>query len=153
MKKFLILSAILTLILSVGCEKQPEEEPIEPPIQLEDPIEEEELKPYIDEKPEIILAEQEVVRQILVSKYGEDIVIAFEKLSKHEHFDFADKQLVIKEWVSHIGETHYDCYKIMEDGSEEPANFGGEYYIMGVYLSNEALIDLVAYHNAYVAIN
>lgn len=127
-------------------EKIPEEEPIEEPLPIP------ELPEQEPEEPEIILSPQEEARVDLVEKYGEDVVSAWERLSRDENFDYIGYQLVVEEHMGLEGELYYPCYKILEDGTYENAYVGGDYYVYGVFVSTEALFDLVDYHNAFFAI-
>ena len=128
-------------------EKIPEEEPIEEPLPIP------ELPEQEPEEPEIILlSPQEEARVGLVEKYGEEVVNAWERLSRDEHFDYIGYQLVVEEHMGPEGEVYYPCYKILEDGTYKDAYVGGDYYVYGVFVSTEALFDLVDYHNAFFAI-
>jgi hypothetical protein len=129
-------------------EKIPEEEhikeilPIDPELPKQEP-----------EEPEIILlSPQEQARDGIVEKYGEEVVSAWERLSRDENFDYIGYQLVVEEHMGPDGEPYYPCYKILEDGTYKDAYVGGDYYIYGVFVSTEALFDLVDYHNAFFAI-
>ena len=125
-------------------EKIPEEEPIEEPL----PIPE-----LPEQEPEIILlSPQEEARVGLVEKYGEEVVNAWERLSRDENFNYIGYQLVVEEHMGPEGELYYPCYKILEDGTYKDAYVGGDYYVYGVFVSTEALFDLVDYHNAFFAI-
>jgi len=125
-------------------EKIPEEEPIKEPMP--------ELPEQEPEEPEIILSPQEEARVEIVEKYGEEVVNAWERLSRDENFDYIGYQLVVEEHMGPEGELYYPCYKILEDGTYENAYVGGDYYVYGVFVSTEALFDLVDYHNAFFAI-
>lgn len=128
-------------------EKIPEEEPIEETLPIP------ELPEQEPEEPEIILlSPQEQARVDLVEKYGEEVVSAWERLSRDENFDYIGYQLVVEEHMGPEGEPYYPCYKILEDGTYENAYVGGDYYVYGVFVSTEALFDLVDYHNAFFAI-
>ena len=128
-------------------EKIPEEEPIEEPLPIP------ELPEQEPEEPEIILlSPQEEARVDLVEKYGEEVVSAWERLSRDENFDYIGYQLVVEEHMGPEGEVYYPCYKILEDGTYKDAYVGGDYYVYGVFVSTEALFDLVDYHNAFFAI-
>ena len=128
-------------------EKIPEEEPIEEPLPIP------ELPEQEPEEPEIILlSPQEQARVEIVEKYGEEVVSAWERLSRDEHFDYIGYQLVVEEHMGPEGEVYYPCYKILEDGTYKDAYVGGDYYVYGVFVSTEALFDLVDYHNAFFAI-
>ena len=128
-------------------EKIPEEKPIEEPLPVP------ELPEQEPEEPEIILlSPQEEARDKIVEKYGEEVVSAWERLSRDEHFDYIGYQLVVEEHMGPEGEVYYPCYKILEDGTYKDAYVGGDYYVYGVFVSTEALFDLVDYHNAFFAI-
>ena len=128
-------------------EKIPEEEPIEEPLPIP------ELPEQEPEEPEIILlSPQEEARVDLVEKYGEEVVSAWERLSRDKNFDYIGYQLVVEEHMGPEGEVYYPCYKILEDGTYKDAYVGGDYYVYGVFVSTEALFDLVDYHNAFFAI-
>lgn len=128
-------------------EKIPEEEPIEEPLPIP------ELPEQEPEEPEIVLlSPQEEARVDLVEKYGEEVVSAWERLSRNENFDYIGYQLVVEEYMGPEGEPYYPCYKILEDGTYKDAYVGGDYYVYGVFVSTEALLDLVDYHNAFFAI-
>ena len=128
-------------------EKIPEEEPIEEPLPIP------ELPEQEPEEPEIILlSPQEEARVGLVEKYGEEVVSAWERLSRDENFDYIGYQLVVEEHMGPEGEVYYPCYKILEDGTYKDAYVGGDYYVYGIFVSTEALFDLVDYHNAFFAI-
>ena len=126
-------------------EEIPEEEPIEEPLP-ESP----EREP---EEPEIILlTPQEEARVDLVEKYGEEVVNAWEKLSRDDFFDYIGYKLIVHEEYGPEGNIYYHCYKILEDGSLEDAYVGGNYYIYGVFVSDVAIFDLVDYHNEFFAV-
>ena len=128
-------------------EEIPEEEPIEEPLPLP------ELPEQEPEEPEIILlSPQEEARDDLVEKYGEDVVDAWEKLSKDEFFDYIGYELIVHEEYGPEGNIYYHCYKILEDGSSQDAYVGGNYYIYGVFISDVAIFDLVDYHNEFFAV-
>lgn len=119
-------------------------------IEQDEPIEEEQV-PVIE--PEVEFTAQEQARFDLVKKYGEDVVDAWEKLSRNEFFDYIGYELRIEEnYGLENGETWYYCYKVMEDGSLKDAYVGGNYYVYGIFISNEALFDLVEYHNEFFVI-
>lgn len=161
-KIFPITLVISILLLSAGCERnktnvieekepstkieeqQPEVKEPEQSIQ-EEPVQKEEEQEKVIEKE---LTEQEKARQELVDKYGEDVVAAWEKLSRDEFFNYIGYELIVQEEYGPYG-VYYTCYKIMEDGTLEDAYVGGEYYIYGIYVSNEAIFDLVDYHNEF----
>lgn len=100
---------------------------------------------------DILLNEKSYVRAKLVLKYGEDVVDAWERLAVDDFFDFKDYQVVIRENKGPNNETYLHCYKIMEDGTEEDIYVGGNYYVYGIFISDEAIVDLVDYHNNYIA--
>ena len=128
-------------------EEIPKEEPIEEPLPIP------ELPEQEPEEPEIILlSPQEEARDKIVEKYGEEVVSAWERLSRDENFDYIGYQLVVEEHMGPEGEVYYPCYKILEDGTYKDAYVGGDYYVYGVFVSTEALFDLVDYHNAFFAI-
>ena len=128
-------------------EEIPEEEPIEEPLPIP------ELPEQEPEEPEIILlSPQEEARVEIVEKYGEEVVSAWERLSRDENFDYIGYQLIVEEHMGPEGEPYYPCYKILEDGTYKDAYVGGDYYVYGVFVSTEALFDLVDYHNAFFAI-
>ena len=128
-------------------EEIPEEEPIEEPLPIPKLPEQEPEEPEI-----ILLSPQEQARVEIVEKYGEEVVSAWERLSRDENFDYIGYQLVVEEHMGPEGELYYSCYKILEDGTYENAYVGGDYYVYGVFVSTEALFDLVDYHNAFFAI-
>ena len=127
-------------------EEIPEEESIKEPLPIP------ELPEQESEEPEIVLSPQEEARVGLVEKYGEEVVSAWERLSRDENFDYIGYQLVVEEHMGPEGEVYYPCYKILEDGTYKSAYVGGDYYVYGVFVSTEALFDLVDYHNAFFAI-
>ena len=127
-------------------EEIPEEESIKEPLPIP------ELPEQESEEPEIVLSPQEEARVGLVEKYGEEVVSAWERLSRDENFDYIGYQLVVEEHMGPEGEVYYPCYKILEDGTYKDAYVGGDYYVYGVFVSTEALFDLVDYHNAFFAI-
>ena len=127
-------------------EEIPEEESIKEPLPIP------ELPEQESEEPEIVLSPQEEARVGLVEKYGEEVVSAWERLSRDENFDYIGYQLVVEEHMGPEGEVYYPCYKILEDGTYKDAYVGGDYYVYGIFVSTEALFDLVDYHNAFFAI-
>ena len=159
---FLVMS--LLIIKNISTEEGPIKEsnpPIEEVLPKEEPLEEPEIiipeiiipeieEPIIEE-PEVekIPNAQEQMRAALVEKYGEEVVNAWERLTVDPNFDFAGKRLVIEELYGPNGEISYECYVTMENGSETWAGVGGNYYVYGVFISTEALIDLVEYHNTF----
>jgi hypothetical protein len=100
----------------------------------------------------ILLSPQEQARVDLVEKYGEEVVSAWERLSRDEFFDYIGYRLVVEERTGPEGELYYPCYKILEDGSYKDAYVGGDYYVYGVFISTETIFELVDYHNAFFAI-
>lgn len=154
---FLLMS--LLIIKNISTEEEPIKEsnpPIEEVLPKEEPLEEPEIiipeieEPIIEE-PEVekIPNAQEQMRAVLVEKYGEEAVSAWEKLTVDPNFNFVGKRLVVEELYGPNGEIYYECYVTMEDGSETWAGVGGNYYVYGVFISTEALIDLVEYHNTF----
>ena len=128
-------------------EEIPEEEPIEEPLPIP------ELPEQEPEEPEIILlSPQEQARVELVEKYGEDVVDAWEKLSRDDFFDYIGYKLIVHEEYGPEGNIYYHCYKILEDGSSQDACVGGNYYVYGVFISDVAIFDLVDYHNEFFAV-
>lgn len=123
-----------------------EEEP-EEPLPIPELPEEEPKEPEI-----ILLSPQEQARVDLVEKYGEEVVNAWERLSRDEFFDYIGYQLVVEEHTGPEGEVYHHCYKILEDGSYKDACVGGDYYVYGVFISTETIFELVDYHNAFFAI-
>lgn len=153
-KIFPITLVISILLLSAGCErnktdvieeKEPSTKVEEQQPEIKEPVQKEEEQKEVIEKE---LTEQEKARQKLVDKYGEDVVAAWEKLSRDEFFNYIGYELVVQEKYGPHG-VYYTCYKVMEDGTLEDAYVGGEYYIYGVYVSNEAIFNLVDYHNEF----
>ena len=123
-------------------EKVPEEEPIEEILPI----------PELPKEPEIILlSPQEQARVDLVEKFGEEVVSAWERLSRDEFFDYIGYQLVVEEHTGPEGEIYHHCYKILEDGTYKDAYVGGDYYVYGVFISTETLFELVNYHNTFFA--
>ena len=119
--------------------------------EIQEPIEEPELVPE-EQEPEIELTPQEQARVELVEKYGEDVVDAWEKLSRDDFFDYIGYKLIVHEEYGPEGNIYYHCYKILEDGSSQDAYVGGNYYIYGVFVSDVAIFDLVDYHNEFFAV-
>ena len=121
--------------------------------EVEEPVIEEEVIEVEDEEPVVELSPQEQARAEIVEEHGEKIVDAWEKLSRMSSFDYIGYKLIIEETYDlEHSETMYHCYKVMEDGSLKSAHVGGNYYICGVFLSPEALFDLVDYHNEFFAV-
>lgn len=104
-----------------------------------------------DVEPEIELIPQEQTRAELVEKYGEDVINAWEKLTVDPNFNFVGKRITVKELYGPEGEVNYECYITTENGNEEWAGVGGNYYVYGTFISNEAIFDLVEYHNMFSA--
>ena len=169
MKNKLVLPiAILCLLLSVLLciknvnKEKPDDNIIREATEEEIIIEEEqenettpEVTPEIQEpieEPEIELTPQEQARVELVKKYGEDVVDAWEKLSRDDFFDYIGYKLIVHEEYGPEGNIYYQCYKILEDGSSQDAYVGGNYYIYGVFVSDVAIFDLVDYHNEFFAV-
>lgn len=163
--KLVIPIAVLCLLLSVllcikhnnekeredVVEKATQEEVIPEEPEIQEPIEEPELVPEKQE-PEIELTPQEQARAEIVEKYGEEVVNAWEKLSRDDFFDYIGYKLVVHEEYGPEGNIYYQCYKILEDGSLQDAYVGGNYYIYGVFVSDLAIFDLVDYHNEFFAV-
>ena len=150
-KIFPITLVISILLLSAGCERNKTDviEEKEPSTKVEEQQPEiKEPEQSIQEEPVQKEEEQEKARQELVDKYGEDVVAAWEKLSRDEFFNYIGYELIVQEKYGPHG-VYYTCYKVMEDGTLEDAYVGGEYYIYGIYVSNEAIFDLVDYHNEF----
>lgn len=162
--KLVIPIAVLCLLLSVllcikhnnekeredDVEKATQEEIIQEEQKEEQgPIKEE---PVDEEEPEIELTPQEQARAEIVEKYGEDVVDAWEKLSRDDFFDYIGYKLIVHEEYGPEGNIYYQCYKILEDGSLQDAYVGGNYYIYGVFVSDVAIFDLVDYHNEFFAV-
>lgn len=161
MNKSLIAFAIIPLLLCTACtikQKEKEEEPI---VKEEQENEKtiEEIEPEFDEsiqeEPEETvpeLTEQEKARLELIDKHGIKVVEAWEALSVDPFFDYIGYELVIIEDYDPLShEVYYHCYKVMEDGSLQDAYVGGNYYVYGVFVSTEAIYDLVEYHNQFIA--
>ena len=138
------------IIIEEQQENETTPEVIEEP-EIQEPIEEPELVPE-EQEPEIELTPQEQARVELVEKYGEDVVDAWEKLSRDDFFDYIGYKLIVHEEYGPEGNIYYHCYKILEDGSSEDACVGGNYYIYGVFVSDVAIFDLVDYHNEFFAV-
>ena len=98
-----------------------------------------------------MLSPQEQARVDLVEKFGEEVVSAWERLSRDEFFDYIGYQLVVEEHTGPEGEIYHHCYKILEDGTYKDAYVGGDYYVYGVFISTETLFELVNYHNTFFA--
>ena len=162
MNKSLIAFAIIPLLLCTACTtKQKEKEEEEPIVKEEQENEKtiEEIEPEFDEsiqeEPEETvpeLTEQEKARLELIDKHGIKVVEAWEALSVDPFFDYIGYELVIIEDYDPLShEVYYHCYKVMEDGSLQDAYVGGNYYVYGVFVSTEAIYDLVDYHNQFIA--
>jgi hypothetical protein len=108
-----------------------------------------ELPEQEPEEPEILLSPQEETRVELVEKYGEVVVNAWEKLTVDPNFNFVGKRITVKEFYGPEGEVNYECYITTENGNEEWAGVGGNYYVYGTFISDEAIFDLVEYHNMF----
>ena len=154
--------AIIPLILCTACTKQkPKEESLpeveKPSIEKIKPETEEknieEVDEPVQEEPEETvpeLTEQEKARFELIDKHGIKVVEAWEALSVDPFFDYIGYELVIIEDYDPLShEVYYHCYKVMEDGSLQDAYVGGNYYVYGVFVSTEAIYDLVNYHNQF----
>ena len=166
MKNRLVLPiAILCLLLSVLLcikhvnKEEPDDniirEATEEEILIEEEQQENETPPEVipeEPEPEIELTPQEQARVELVEKYGEDVVDAWEKLSRDDFFDYIGYKLIVHEEYGPEGNIYYHCYKILEDGSSQDAYVGGNYYIYGVFVSDVAIFDLVDYHNEFFAV-
>lgn len=157
MNKSLIVFTIIPLLLCTACtikQKEKEEEPI-----IKEEQEIEEIEPEFDEsiqeEPEETvpdLTEQEKARLELIDKHGIKVVEAWEALSVDPFFDYIGYELVVIEDYDPLShEVYYHCYKVMEDGSLQDAYVGGDYYVYGVFVSTEAIYDLVEYHNQFIA--
>jgi hypothetical protein len=129
-------------IIEENQEEVPEEEP-------EEPLPIPELPEQEPEEPEILLSPQEETRVELVEKYGEVVVNAWEKLTVDPNFNFVGKRITVKEFYGPEGEVNYECYITTENGNEEWAGVGGNYYVYGTFISDEAIFDLVEYHNMF----
>ena len=163
MNKSLIAFTIIPLLLCTACttkqkQKEKEEEPIIKEEQENEKIIEEiepEFNESIQEEPEETvpeLTEQEKARFELIDKHGIKVVEAWEALSVDPFFDYIGYELVIIEDYDPLShEVYYHCYKVMEDGSLQDAYVGGNYYVYGVFVSTEAIYDLVEYHNQFIA--
>ena len=161
MNKSLIAFAIIPLLLCTACTTKQKEKEEEPIVKEEQENEKtiEEIKPEFDEsiqeEPEETvpeLTEQEKARFELIDKHGIKVVEAWEALSIDPFFDYIGYELVIIEDYDPLGhEVYYHCYKVMEDGSLQDAYVGGNYYVYGVFVSTEAIYDLVEYHNQFIA--
>ena len=157
MNKSLIAFAIIPLLLCTACTTKQKEKEEEPIIKEEQDIEEiePEFDESIQEEPEETvpeLTEQEKARFELIDKHGIKVVEAWEALSVDPFFDYIGYELVIIEDYDPLShEVYYHCYKVMEDGSLQDAYVGGDYYVYGVFVSTEAIYDLVEYHNQFIA--
>lgn len=161
MNKSLIAFAIIPLLLCTACTTKQKEKEEEPIVKEEQENEKtiEEIEPEFDEsiqeEPEETvpeLTEQEKARLELIDKHGIKVVEAWEALSVDPFFDYIGYELVIIEDYDPLShEVYYHCYKVMEDGSLQDAYVGGNYYVYGVFVSTEAIYDLVEYHNQFIA--
>ena len=161
MNKSLIAFAIIPLLLCTACTTKQKEKEEEPIVKEEQENEKniEEIEPEfnesIQEEPEETvpeLTEQEKARFELIDKHGIKVVEAWEALSVDPFFDYIGYELVIIEDYDPLShEVYYHCYKVMEDGSLQDAYVGGNYYVYGVFVSTEAIYDLVEYHNQFIA--
>ena len=161
MNKSLIAFTIIPLLLCTACTTKQKEKEEEPIVKEEQENEKniEEIEPEfnesIQEEPEETvpeLTEQEKVRFELIDKHGIKVVEAWEALSVDPFFDYIGYELVIIEDYDPLShEVYYHCYKVMEDGSLQDACVGGNYYVYGVFVSTEAIYDLVEYHNQFIA--
>ena len=159
MNKSLIAFTIIPLLLCTACTTKQKEKEEEPIVKEEQENEKniEEIEPEfnesIQEEPEETvpeLTEQEKVRFELIDKHGIKVVEAWEALSVDPFFDYIGYELVIIEDYDPLShEVYYHCYKVMEDGSLQDACVGGNYYVYGVFVSIEAIYDLVEYHNEF----
>ena len=157
MNKSLIAFTIIPLLLCTACTTKQKEKEEEPIIKEEQEIEEiePEFDESIQEEPEETvpdLTEQEKARLELIDKHGIEVVEAWEALSVDPFFDYIGYELVVIEDYDPLShEVYYHCYKVMEDGSLQDACVGGNYYVYGVFVSTEAIYDLVEYHNQFIA--
>ena len=152
MNKSLIAFTIIPLLLCTACTKQkPKQEPITK--ETEEKIIEKVDEPVQEEPEETVpeLTEQEKARFELIDKHGIEVVEAWEALSVDPFFDYIGYELVVIEDYDPLShEVYYHCYKVMEDGSLQDAYVGGNYYVYGVFVSTEAIYDLVEYHNKFI---
>ena len=157
MNKSLIAFAIIPLLLCTACTTKQKEKEVEPIIKEEQGNEKiiEEIDEPVQEEPEETvpeLTEQEKARLELIDKHGIKVVEAWEALSVDPFFDYIGYELVVIEDYDPLShEVYYHCYKVMEDGSLQDACVGGNYYVYGVFVSTEAIYDLVDYHNKFIA--
>ena len=154
-----VLCLLLSILLCIKHNNEKEREDVVEKATQEEVIQEEQKEEQgpikeesVDEEPEIELTPQEQARVELVEKYGEDVVDAWEKLSRDDFFDYIGYKLVVHEEYGPEGNIYYQCYKILEDGSLQDAYVGGNYYIYGVFVSDLAIFDLVDYHNEFFAV-
>lgn len=146
-----VLLASLLIIKDISTKEEPVTEDDNPPVEEilpVEPLEEPELiieEPEVEESPSL----KEQMRATLVEKYGEDVVNAWEKLTVDPNFNFVGKRITVEEFYGPEGEVHYECYITTENGNEEWAGVGGNYYVYGIFISNEAIFDLVEYHNMF----
>ena len=154
-----VLVAVLMIAKDVNKQEESVIEETKPPVEEVIPPKEEMPVPEIEEpieEPEVeklpLPDPREQARAILLEKHGEDVVNAWEKLSRDEFFDYIGYKMVVQQHHGPEGEVYYYCYKILEDGTMKDAYVGGNYYIYGVFVSNEAIFDLVDYHNEFFAV-
>ena len=156
MNKSLIAFTIIPLLLCTACTTKQKEKEEEPIIKEEQDIEEiePEFDESIQEEPEETvpdLTEQERARLELIDKHGIKVIEAWEALSVDPFFNYIGYELVIIEDYDPLShEVYYHCYKVMEDESLQDAYVGGNYYVYGVFVSTEAIYDLVNYHNQFM---
>ena len=154
-----VLCLLLSVLLCIKHNNEKEREDVVEKATQEEVIQEEQKEEQgpikeesVDEEPEIELTPQEQARVELVEKYGEDVVDAWEKLSRDDFFDYIGYKLIVHEEYGPEGNIYYQCYKILEDGSLQDAYVGGNYYIYGVFVSDVAIFDLVDYHNEFFVV-
>lgn len=146
-----VLLASLLIIKNISTKEEPVIEDDNPPVEEilpVEPLEEPELiieEPEVEESP----SPKEQMRATLVEKHGEDVVNAWEKLTVDPNFNFVGKRITVEEFYGPEGEVYYECYITTENGNEEWAGVGGNYYVYGTFISNEAIFDLVEYHNMF----
>lgn len=165
MNKSLIAFTMIPLLLCTACttkqkegeliiKEVEEEKKIIEEIETDEKIIEEIDEPVQEEPKETVpdLTEQEKARFELIDKHGIEVVEAWEALSIDPFFDYIGYELVVIEDYDPLShEVYYHCYKVMEDGSLQDAYVGGNYYVYGVFVSTEAIYDLVEYHNQFIA--
>lgn len=146
-----VLLASLLIIKDISTKEEPVIEDDNPPVEEilpVEPLEEPELiieEPEVEESP----SPKEQMRATLVEKHGEDVVNAWEKLTVDPNFNFVGKRITVEEFYGPEGEVYYECYITTENGNEEWVGVGGNYYVYGTFISNEAIFDLVEYHNMF----